>query len=1216
MSNVKTLILFGLKINELYFYHRYYSFDHLLKDSIMKIAFNTCLVCLLSVFTIQSGIEAQALQKLAGPYGGGDKVYEGKNGVLFQLIQDGTDYNILFKSVDGGVNWIKMPATPSHWSTKVEVGANGNLYCANSNKLYKSTDDGLSWSPINWPTTNSIQTISALSDGTIFAATYNKLYKTINNGVDWQISAMNKIDKVFYNANNDKTYAISQDTLFVSKDKGISWQVSYVDNFGFGNTIDKNFLIAADGSLLVSGEDYIWKFDATGNFSKKIDPANEIDSRQMDMTLSPTGRLFAAKWNNTYYSDDLGENWLPLILTGVYPKAFRLLTFTTSGLFFGVRDYGSLYRSTDYGKTWIFSARGLNYAAMVQVDFISESKILALTSDGLFFSADAGQSWNYLIDYHGAIFPGFTTNRLVHYGEEFYLVDAFSLYYFKNANSIPVILQSATGLATLDYQLFVNPLTGSLFYVDFYQHFYKSTDKGQHWNLLTFGDLYYLYPLPDGSLLATTLNGIYKSSDDGENWNLVFSNGQNTFNTYPAIMGNTFSGAYIIYPDSVNYYLASTVDFGDTWNTQILDSISLNINLLYPNKGAAVNNLDYLYVAGFNDDIFRSVDDGRTFNSFSTVPGLADLKISPGQNLYALGDGLYRTIASTSSTKVLRGNVFLDVNKNCDQNNSEQSTANRLLQADNGVAKEYGFSRKNGDFSIPIESGDYQVTVVTDNNYWTSCDKTIPAANYNLNDTLRVGLQVNSLCPFMHIDVQSSILRRCFEAVLYLKYANTGTQKATNAFVEVTLDSLFEFVSSSIPYSSKNRNVYRFQLGNIDENTSGVFSIAVNISCNAKLNQIHCTEAHIYPDSSCVQTSQAIIRTNSICLGDSIDLIIRNDGNKAMGAAKNWLAIEESNNGIQEIDGGSFYLNAGQIYTKRIASRDRVLFMAEQDDSYPYNKSSRTEINDCSNHSLPGSPGLSIINEDDEEPYISRFCEPNVGSFDPNEIKGLPKGITDEKYIEKTQQLEYIIRFQNTGTDTAFNVRIENKIPKTELDLSTLTLGVASHPYSYLLDQDGKLIITFKNIFLSDSNINEKNSHGFIQYSIKPLATLSNGKKILNDAQIYFDFNTAVNTNIDLHTIGSPIPVKVNEVKQSNTTDFQIKPNPMQDFCTILINAKTKNEPYLLSCRDLYSRQMLEMHVTGNRTVISKGELKPGVYILTLKSANGFPISSHKLVIE
>src|SRR5688500_6845530 len=99
----------------------------------------------------------------------------------------------------------------------------------------------------------------------------------------------------------------------------------------------------------------------------------------------------------------------------------------------------------------------------------------------------------------------------------------------------------------------------------------------------------------------------------------------------------------------------------------------------------------------------------------------------------------------------------------------------------------------------------------------------------------------------------------------------------------------------------------------------------------------------------------------------------------------------------------------------------------------------------------------------------------------------------------------YRIRFQNTGTDTAFRVVIRDTLHEI-LDWNSLRMIDASHPYS-LLAKNGRILEwKFSNIILPDSNTNEKASHGYILFSIRPKSTLNAGDQISNRASIYFDF--------------------------------------------------------------------------------------------------------------
>ncbi len=138
------------------------------------------------------------------------------------------------------------------------------------------------------------------------------------------------------------------------------------------------------------------------------------------------------------------------------------------------------------------------------------------------------------------------------------------------------------------------------------------------------------------------------------------------------------------------------------------------------------------------------------------------------------------------------------------------------------------------------------------------------------------------------------------------------------------------------------------------------------------------------------------------------------------------------------------------------------------------------------------------------------------GSFDPNDILVSPTGS-----IAVTDTLEYTIRFQNTGTDTAFNVRVTDSLD-LDLDISTFIPGASSHPYTYTIVPPASVVFTFSNINLLDSNANEPASHGFIKYRIRPRVGLSGGTDIANQAAIYFDFNPPVMTNVVHNQIAGP----------------------------------------------------------------------------------------------
>jgi len=135
-----------------------------------------------------------------------------------------------------------------------------------------------------------------------------------------------------------------------------------------------------------------------------------------------------------------------------------------------------------------------------------------------------------------------------------------------------------------------------------------------------------------------------------------------------------------------------------------------------------------------------------------------------------------------------------------------------------------------------------------------------------------------------------------------------------------------------------------------------------------------------------------------------------------------------------------------------------------------------------------------------------------IASYDPNDKSESHGGYISQAQILDGSYLNYTIRFQNTGTDTAFKVVIRDTLP-ADLDFNSLQMIAASHDYVLSITDGNKLEWQFKNILLPDSNVNEKASHGYISFRVKPLSIVPNGTLIKNQSHIYFDLNPVVNTN-------------------------------------------------------------------------------------------------------
>ena len=132
-------------------------------------------------------------------------------------------------------------------------------------------------------------------------------------------------------------------------------------------------------------------------------------------------------------------------------------------------------------------------------------------------------------------------------------------------------------------------------------------------------------------------------------------------------------------------------------------------------------------------------------------------------------------------------------------------------------------------------------------------------------------------------------------------------------------------------------------------------------------------------------------------------------------------------------------------------------------------------------------------------------------SYDPNDKLQENTG-PSATWVWLQDTLEYTVRFQNTGNDTAFNVRIEDVL-SPYLDASTFQPLATSHPAQIILQEDGYLSYLFEDIQLPDSASNMVESQGFLQFRIQPKSGIPDSSIIENTAAIFFDANSPIITN-------------------------------------------------------------------------------------------------------
>ncbi len=234
-------------------------------------------------------------------------------------------------------------------------------------------------------------------------------------------------------------------------------------------------------------------------------------------------------------------------------------------------------------------------------------------------------------------------------------------------------------------------------------------------------------------------------------------------------------------------------------------------------------------------------------------------------------------------------------------------------------------------------------------------------------------------------------------------------------------------------------------------------------------------------------------------------------------------------------------------------------------------------------------------------------------AFDPNDKSATPPGILAENFTLMGDTLEYLIRFQNTGNDTAFNVVILDTLDNN-LNFSSFELLDASHSLKTEIKNNGAIKFSFLNILLVDSVANEPESHGYIRYRIRGNSGLADSTEINNTAYIYFDYNTAIITNTTLNTFVFVLPTGLSEI--ANKDNVFIYPNPLSETATMTFNNPSADE-FSLQISDITGKSVsLPKYTTSAEFIIDGSQLPKGMYIYKLTNSRTKSVSAGKFVVN
>jgi hypothetical protein len=239
-----------------------------------------------------------------------------------------------------------------------------------------------------------------------------------------------------------------------------------------------------------------------------------------------------------------------------------------------------------------------------------------------------------------------------------------------------------------------------------------------------------------------------------------------------------------------------------------------------------------------------------------------------------------------------------------------------------------------------------------------------------------------------------------------------------------------------------------------------------------------------------------------------------------------------------------------------------------------------------------------VGNADDADTTDNMFAlnQMVVGSIDPNDKTCLQGDIVRPEFVG--QYVDYLIRFENTGTAPAENIVVTDFLDLSKFDISSLQVTSASHRCRTTISNGNKVQFIFDNIQLP---FTEPLKHGYVVFKIKTLNTLIVGDSLKNKADIFFDFNLPVTTNIAASIIQTPTPIRNSFL----STLLSCYPNPNKGSFDMFFERKGNFELTVnlidITGKIIYSNQL--WHNDNTRLQFSQANLATGIYYLQLSNA-------------
>ena len=357
-----------------------------------------------------------------------------------------------------------------------------------------------------------------------------------------------------------------------------------------------------------------------------------------------------------FYSVDGGDNWTQF---NNFPSAIiRAISIDQNGQILTATNYG-VYRSTNYGGSWILSTNNLQYFNSICTN-INGSIFAGCGS--VYRSTDNGETWELSKSLSESSAIGINSVGHVFVG--------YSAYHGMFDYEHGIIRSTDNGetwdTLAINYTAssYASNTAGDFFIGTYSNNIYRTTDNGNTWVQITINlsdynpydiVVYSLHIDNDGKIYAGINDGLIYSQDNGITWNFV--NSGKWYKTVQSIISDSDGSIFASTNGSGIFRLK---DDGNTWSLTNDGLVRLGITSL------SINENGQIWVGTTSSGIFTSDNFGQSWTNKNE--GLTSLEvykifICTNGNIFAVaskgfgGDAIYRSTDNGNQWAPMNNNL-------------------------------------------------------------------------------------------------------------------------------------------------------------------------------------------------------------------------------------------------------------------------------------------------------------------------------------------------------------------------------------------------------------------------------------------------------------------------------------------------------------------------------------------------------------------------------